>query len=226
MQMNQLKPASELAQRFGVKALVYGGPGMGKTPIIKTAPRPVLCVVEPGMLSMRDATNIPAWDAYTPERIDEFFKWLFTSAEAKNFDTVGIDSISQLAEIILTQELNRNKDGRKAYGEMSRRVMEIVNALYYLPNKHIYLIGKQSTGDENGVATKRPYFPGQDLNVKIPHLYDEILHLGEVNVPGQPKPVVGFRCLPTFGIMARDRSGRLNEIEPPNLDAIFKKCMS
>ena len=109
---------------------------------------------------------------------------------------------------------------------MSRRVMEIVNALYYLPNKHIYLIGKQSTGDENGVATKRPYFPGQDLNVKIPHLYDEILHLGEVNVPGQPKPVVGFRCLPTFGIMARDRSGRLNEIEPPNLDAIFKKCMS
>lgn len=111
MQMSQLKPASELAQRFGVKALVYGGPGMGKTPIIKTAPRPVLCVVEPGMLSMRDAVNIPAWDAYTPERIDEFFKWLFTSAEAKNFDTVGIDSISQLAEIILTQELNRNKDG-------------------------------------------------------------------------------------------------------------------
>jgi len=26
MQMSQLKPASELAQRFGVKALVYGGP--------------------------------------------------------------------------------------------------------------------------------------------------------------------------------------------------------
>ena len=120
MNIQNLKPASELAQRFGVKALVYGGPGMGKTPIIKTAPRPVLCVVEPGMLSMRDAVNIPAWDAYTPERIDEFFKWLFTSAEAKNFDTVGIDSISQLAEIILTQELNRNKDGRKAYGEMSR----------------------------------------------------------------------------------------------------------
>lgn len=226
MQMSQLKPASELAQRFGVKALVYGGPGMGKTPIIKTAPRPVLCVVEPGMLSMRDAVNIPAWDAYTPERIDEFFKWLFTSAEAKNFDTVGIDSVSQLAEIILTQELNRNKDGRKAYGEMSRRVMEIVNALYYFPNKHIYLIAKQASADENGVTTKKPYFPGQDLNVKVPHLYDEILHLGEVNIPGQAKPVVGFRCLPTFGIMARDRSGRLNEIEPPNLDAIFKKCMT
>lgn len=226
MQMSNLKPASELAQRFGVKALAYGPPGTGKTPLIKTAPRPVLCVVEPGMLSMRDATNIPAWDAYTPERIDEFFKWLFESREAANFDTVGIDSVSQLAEIILTQELNRNKDGRKAYGEMSRRVMDIINKLYYLPQKHIYLIAKQVTADENGVATKRPYFPGQDLNVKVPHLYDEILHIAEANIPGMVKPVVAIRALPTFGIMARDRSGRLAELEPPNLGEVFKKCMS
>lgn len=61
----------------------------------------------------------------------------------------------------MTQELKRNKDGRKAYGEMSRRVMDLVNGLYYLPNKHIYLIGKQGTNDENGVTTKRPYFPGK-----------------------------------------------------------------
>lgn len=198
---------------------------MGKTPLIKTAPRPVLCVVEPGMLSMRDANQIPAWDAYTPERIDEFFTWLFKSQEAQQFDTVGIDSVSQLAEIFLTQELKRNKDGRKAYGEMSRRVMDLVNGLYYLPNKHIYLIGKQGTNDENGVTTKRPYFPGQDLNVKVPHLYDEILHIGEANVPGMNKPVVAFRCQPTFGIMARDRSGNLAEYEPPDLGAMFKKAM-
>ncbi|MBN46248.1 MAG: hypothetical protein CMH23_07220 [Methylophaga sp.] len=226
MNVNQLRPASQLAQQFGVKCLAYGGPGMGKTPLIKTAPRPVLCVVEPGMLSMRDANNLPAWDAYTPERIEEFFDWLFKSNEAKQFDTVGIDSVSQLAEIFLTQELKRNKDGRKAYGEMSRRVMDLVNGLYYLPNKHVYLIGKQAVRDENGVSTKAPYFPGQDLNVKVPHLYDEILHIGEANVPGQPKPVVAIRAQPTFGIMARDRSGRLNELEPPNLGDLFRKCMS
>ena len=28
MNIQNLKPASELAQRFGVKALVYGGPGI------------------------------------------------------------------------------------------------------------------------------------------------------------------------------------------------------
>lgn len=225
MNANDLKPVSTLAMRFGVKALAYGGPGTGKTPMINTAPRPVLCVVEPGMLSMR-GSNVPAFEAYTPALIGEFFKWLFNSAEAKNFDTVGIDSISQLAEIILNEELSKNKDGRKAYGEMSRRVMDIVNGLYYMPQKHVYLIGKQAVVDESGVQRKKPYFPGQDLNVKIPHMYDEILHVGLVNAPGQAKPLIGLRTCESFDIMARDRSGRLSEIEAPDLSALFSKAMS
>ena len=225
MQESQLKPASQLAQHFGIKVLAYGGPGVGKTPLINTAPRPVLCVVEPGMLSMRNS-NVPAWEAYDVPRIHEFFKWLSQSNESKNFDTVGVDSISQLAEIILTDELKKNKDGRKAYGEMSRAVMEIVNALYYLPNKHIYLIGKQSVADENGVMRKKPYFPGQDLNVKVPHMYDEILHIGMNQVPGMQKPVIAIRTAESYDTMARDRSGRLAELEPPDLASLFTKAMS
>jgi hypothetical protein len=103
--------------------------------------------------------------------------------------------------------------------------MDIVNQLYYMPQKHVYLIAKQAVYDEGGIQKKRPFFPGQDLNVKVPHMYDEVLHFGLVNVPGQPKPVVGIRCQESFDIMARDRSGKLNEIEPPDLSAIFLKCM-
>lgn len=224
MQANQLRPASQLAQRFGVKALAFGPPGSGKTPIANTAPRPVMCVVEPGMLSMRNS-NVPAWEAYDANRIDEFFDWLFKANDAKQFDTVIIDSISQLAEVILVQELARNKDGRKAYGEMSRRVMKIVNDLYYMPQKHIYLIAKQTVVDEGGVMTKKPFFPGQDLNVKIPHMYDEIVHIALASVPGQPKPVIAIRCQPSFDIMARDRSGKLSEFEPPDLTMLFNKCL-
>lgn len=226
MQMKDLQPASALAQRYGVKALAYGPPGKGKTPLIKTAPRPVLLAVEPGLGSMRDAHNIPAWEAYTPDKINEFFTWLLQSAEARNFDTVGIDSISQLAEIILTEELARNKDGRKAYGEMSRRVMTFVNALYFLPNKNVYLIAKQFLEDANGVKTVKPYFPGQDLNVKVPHLYDGIWHIDETNVPGQTKPVVAVRTKGVFGILARDRYGKLDELEPPHLGNIFAKSLA
>lgn len=226
MNINSLKPASQLAQRFGVKAIAYGGPGSGKTPLTKTAPRPVMLVCEPGMLTMRDATNLPAWDAYTPERIEEFFAWLTQSAEARNFDTVCVDSISQMSEIFLTQELSRCKDGRKAYGEMYRRTMKLLNDLYYMPNKHTYLIAKQAVVDEDGGTIKKPYFPGKELNVQVPHMYDEVWHIGLNNVPGQPKPVTAVRALPTFGTFARDRSGRLAELEYPELSMLFNKCMS
>jgi len=222
MNISQLRPASQLAQRFGVKSILYGGPGTGKTPLTNTAPRPVLCAAEPGLLSMR-GSSVPTFEAYTVPKLEEFWQWLFTSAEAKNYDTVAIDSVSQVAEIYLTKYLHENKDGRKAYGELSRKVMEIANALYYLPQKHIYLIAKQGTDD--GGIKKRPWLPGQDLNVKIPHLYDEILHIGNVQIVGIPKPVLAIRTKDSFDVVARDRSGMLEEFEEPHIGRLFEKCM-
>lgn len=222
MQMSQLQPAGKLAQRFGVKAVMYGGPGSGKTPLLNTAPRPVLCAVEPGLLSMR-TSSIPTWEAYTRPKVEEFFKWLKESAEARNFDTVGTDSISQIAEIILADELKKNKDGRAAYGKMSNAVFDICNDLFYMPQKHIYLIAKQ--GHDDALNLKRPHFPGQDLNVRIPHMYDEILHLGLHQPPGMMQPVRAIRCHGDFQHTARDRSGNLAEIEPPDLAALFTKAM-
>lgn len=224
MDQRSLKPAGTLAQRFGVKALIYGPPGTGKTPVFNTAPRPLLLVVEPGMLSMR-GSNIPSFEAYTAATINEFFTWFFQSTETKNYDTLGIDSVSQMAEIILTDELKINKDGRKAYGEMSRKVMEKINGLYFFPQKHLYLIAKQTMVEEAGVSKRRPYFPGQDLNVKIPHLFDEILHLGLHNIPGVVGAQKAFCTAEQFDLLARDRSGQLAAYEPPDLSALFTKAM-
>lgn len=237
MQMSQLKPASELARRYGVKSIVFGSPGSGKTPLINTAPRPVLLVTEPGMLSMR-GSNVPAWEAYSPALIVEFFEWFMKSREALNFDTLGIDSISNIAEIILADELTKVKHGMKAYGNMSERTMKICNELYYMPQKHIVMIAKQSV-IENGRQTilqggevvyepimqKRPFFPGKDLNVKVPHLFDNVFHLNEVVIPGQPKPVRALRTKEIAEVFARDRLGNLGELEPPDLSAIFTKAM-
>ncbi len=237
MNLQSLKPAGTLAQRFGVKSIIYGPPGSGKTPLLNTAPRPVLLATEPGLLSMRGST-VPTFDAYTPERIKEFFDWLKGSNEVNNFDTVCIDSVSQYAEIELTKFLKTNKDGRKAYGELSREVMEQMNFLYFLPQKHIVLLAKEAKLEElqhsfNGpmpvtttVYKKVPYFPGQDLNVKVPHLFDEILHVGKGIIPGVVGEQKYLRTCESSAALARDRSGRLAEYEPHDLNTLFQKCMS
>jgi hypothetical protein len=39
--------------------------------------------------------------APTSTKIDEFFDWLFSSNEANNFDTIAVDSASEMCDIYL-----------------------------------------------------------------------------------------------------------------------------
>lgn len=224
--MPQFAPASSFAKQFGVKMVCFGPPGSGKTPLLNTAPRPVLLATEPGLLSMR-GSSVPTCMATTTAQIEDFFNWLVSSTEAKQYDTVGIDSATQLAETYLAQELGKksksgNKvDGKAAYGEMSMKTHTHLTTLYYLREKHVYIICKQTPpGDD--YPQKAPWFPGKDLNVKVPHLYDEILHLGVAAVPSVGE-VMALRTKASYDVFARDRSGRLAEFEQPNLTAVFNK---
>lgn len=234
--MSQLQPASKLAGKYGCKAIVYGPPGTGKTPLINTAPRPVLLATEPGLLSM-GTSNVLTWQGFTKDTIAEFFKWVTESKEASNFDTIVTDSGSEMAEIILKYHEKQCKDGRQAYGKMSSDCMEHFDGMYFMPNKHIVVICKQmqvevgqsvtNQGGQFVVQTSyqsQPFFPGKDLNVKVPHRYDMILHACKINLP-QHGEVSALRSKGTEKVLARDRSGKLNEFEPHDLTALFNKAM-
>lgn len=241
MKSSDLKPISSLAQNYGMKAVLYSGPGMGKTPMLTALPQPVALIAEPGTLSVRDAVkygHVPAWEGFTGDRIREFFEWWFKSAEARQFNSLGIDSGSQIAEIILGYELKRNKDGRRAYGEMSRQVMEWFDQLFFQPQKNVFIICKEMSVEVGKNVTKqdgvlmieptfqaRPYFPGKELNVLVPHRYDSILHVEDAHIPGVGK-TRAIRTAGTDEVMARDRSGKLAELEPPDLAALIRKAMA
>lgn len=231
MDIRDLRAAGEHAQNFGVKAIVFGPAGGGKTPILNTATRPVLLATEAGLLSMRGST-IPTYEAYTSQRIDEFFKWFFNSTETKNFDTLGIDSGSQMADIYLnaalkgTSKSGNKKHGMAAYGEMATDTMEHLRTLFYTRYKHVYLICKEQIADVDFQSLRRPYFPGQVLPVDVPHLYDFILRLAKTNIPGVVGEQLAFQCVGTMNIMARNRTGNLNDFEPPHFGKLVEKAMN
>lgn len=223
MQMNEFRMAKEFALKYGCKSMVHGDPGVGKTPVVNTAPRPVLGICEPGMLSMRNST-IAAIDLFTVKRIDDWFAWIKGSHETRHFDTIALDSASELCEIKLRELQAKGGHGLKIYGEMADWAYGHFNMLFFLPQKHIYLISKQ--GYTLGEPKLRaPYFPGKDLNVRIPHMYDVILHMAVHAVPGVGQ-VKAFRTAASFEAVARDRSGSLAEFEPCDLTALFRKVMS
>jgi hypothetical protein len=218
-----LKPAGTLAMRAGVKAIVYGPPGSAKTPLVNTCPRPVLLACEPGLLSMK-GSNVPTWEGFTAAKVDEFFKWFFESSESKNYDTLAVDSVSQCADIYLTQAKINKSHGLQQYGEMAERTLSHLRKIYYLPEKHTYLIAKEDVYSVNSAQFKRPYYPGKELPREIAHLYDCIFHCAKTQIPGVMGEHLAFRCNGTYDIMARNRMGVLNDFEEPNFGNIVKKC--
>lgn len=231
MQQSDLRPATEFAQNFGVKAIVFGPPGGAKTPVcLNTSPRPVCLFTEPGFLSVRGSL-VPTWPAFSPAKVDEFMLWFKGSNEAKNFDTLVWDSVSQTCEQFIEAEMGgtskagNEQHGLRIYGKMARWAYGHLNDLYFMQKKHIILIAKLQNFEVNGGIYKRPYFPGRELPVRVPHLFDLITCLGNWNVPGVGE-TKAFCTKESFDRMGRDRSGKLLEFEPPDVTKLIAKCMS
>lgn len=224
MQAKDLKPLGTFARFYGVKCISYGAGGSGKSPVSNTAPRPVYLAIEPGLLSMRSST-IPAWEGTTLEKINEFLTWLFNSKEANNYDTVIIDSLSEWAELLLAKYMRLNSHGLKAYGDTAEAFLRDAMRLYFMPQKHMYLIAKETTIKQDGVEKRRPYYPGKEIYKEMDHKFDEILNLGLHTIPGVVDQQKAFCTGETYDIHARDRSGKLDLYEPPDLTYIFNKIM-
>jgi hypothetical protein len=226
MQAKDLKPLGSFAQFYGVKIIGYGPGGSGKSPVANSAPRPVYLAIESGLLSMRES-KIPAWQGSDLTKINEFFTWLFSdSKEVANYDTVIVDSISEWAELILAQKMKTNSHGLKAYGEMAEEFLKTAIKLAMMPRKHMYLIAKETTISQGGAEKRRPYYPGKEIYKEMDHKFDEILNLNLHTIPGVVGQQKAFCTGETFDIHARDRSGKLNMYEPPDLGLIINKCMS
>jgi len=205
-----------------VKLLVYGQAGAGKTSLIPTLPKPVILSAEGGLLSIAD-TNLPFIEITSMDDLREAYKWLTSSAEAGEFQSVALDSISEIAEVVLNAEKKINKDPRAAYGAMQEQMADIIRAFRDLPGKHVYMSAKlEKTQDEMGRVLYAPSMPGNKTGQSLPYFFDEVLALRV------EKDAEGFtrRALMTDGDglwLAKDRSGKLEVWEDADLGEIIKK---
>jgi hypothetical protein len=229
---SMFQPVSQLAQNFGVKAVIHGGPGTGKTPLLLTAPEACFAFSEPGLRSVRNCQG-PGVIIDTYAKMKDYMDWCTGSMEARRYHVKCFDSISQMAEIILAEAEagmynpggKPNKDPRQNYGEVGQKMIGLMTQLFFAPGVHAIMIAKRGSVENEGVTKYRPYFPGEVLNVKIPHLFDSVWSLERGNIPG----VVGIqrfiRTVESPSVFARERSGNLAEYEQPDLRALIEKSM-
>ena len=206
--------------------LVYGQAGAGKTSLIRTLPNPVILSAESGLLSIADA-EIPFIEIDSIDTLREAYLWLTESDDAKGFESVALDSISEIGEVCLAGEKSKTVNGklvdpRQAYGALAETMGEIIRAFRDLPNRHVYFSAKvEKTQDDMGRVLYAPSMPGSKVGQSLPYFFDEVMAL---RVERDADGVIqrGLMTESDGLWQAKDRSGKLTCWMPPDLGVVIR----
>ena len=216
----QIKKTNDVTASH-IKVLVHGPAGAGKTRLCATTGgKTVILAAESGLLSLQDA-EVDYIEINSMNDLREAFAFVKQS----DYEWVCLDSVSEIAEILLASEKLKNKDPRKAYGEMQEQMMGIMRGFRDLP-KNIYFSAKQDkVKDEiTGGLIFGPSAPGTKIGPAMPYLFDLVFAL---HTWKDQEGVThhGLQTQRDAQYEAKDRSGKLEVMEAANLGHIYNKII-
>src|SRR5262245_44793085 len=175
---------------------------------------------------------LPATAAYSEAHFNEVMKDP-ELARLAAFQILVVDSITAAARLSLASaELQPEaftdrgrKDLRAIYGYHARTMLGWINQIQHARGRNVVFVAVlERHVDDLNIATWQPQIEGGKTGRELPAIVDEIITMQWVDF-GDGKPVRGFICTNPnpWGYPAKDRSGRLELLEPPNLGALIEK---
>jgi hypothetical protein len=220
----QLTSTRQSAQLTGLKFLVHGPAGAGKTSLCGTTGEPTIIIsAESGLLSLRHL-DIPVIEVKSLDQMYEAYDYVANTEAGQKFKWVCLDSISEIAEVVLNHEKKVAKDPRQAYGALAEKMTDLVRAFRDLPGRNVMFSCKQErTKDEQtGAMLYYPSMPGNMLKQGVGYFFDFVFAL-RVEKDSEGKPTRWLQTQRDFSYEAKDRSGSLDPFEAPDLAAISAK---
>jgi len=175
---------------------------------------------------------LPANVAYSEAHYNEVMK-RDELAGLASYQNLFIDSLTAGARLCFawseqqpeaTTDRGR-KDLRATYGVHARSMIGWLNQLQHARTRNVIFVAVlERSVDDLNVATWQPQIEGAKTGRELPAIVDEIATMQWVDF-GDHKPVRAFVCTNPnpWGYPAKDRSGRLEQLEPPNLGALIEK---
>lgn len=207
--------------------LIYGRAGVGKTSLVKTlncneseilildADRgtKVLSDYEYPVIQIKDLRN--AFDAIR-----------YVQKNSSKYKWVVVDALSELSSIFLSELKEKNSDTRQAYMKMGDYILDFIKQVRELPiNKYFISHESRVEDQDDGSVQYCPALEGSAVKARLPQFFDIILVLrGFKNDEGEI-----VRKLQSGGdlkYVTKDRTGKLDNFEELNLQALFDKIQS
>ena len=211
----QIKTLSEsIDKKQSLSLIIYGRSGAGKTRLVGTLDGKILILsAERGLLSLdsldkKDKERISVAELSTAKDIAEI-------KDIEGFDWIVIDSISDIFESDLAAAKKTIKDPRQAYGELQDTGFALFRFLRDKTKCGLVIIAKE-IAEEKRIE---PSMPGSKLGQAASYYFDLVCRL-VVNLDGTRSLITNSRD----GVeVAKDRSGKLNQVEPADLSVLVNK---
>jgi hypothetical protein len=246
----------------GVKILLAGPTGVGKTSQLHTFPVPSRVLFldgEAGDLSVQDVpvdtVRIDDWQtarniavriggpnpSFAPTSCYSEAHYKAVGGALENldrYDLIFVDSITAISRLSFRwaeqqpearSERTGAKDLRSVYGLHAREMLMWLHQLQHVRGKHVIFVGilEKVVDDFNRFVEYRFQMEGAKVPREIGAIVDEIIVMEFIDF-GDHKPVRSFICTTPnpWGFPVKDRSGKLDQTEPPDLGKLITKILN
>lgn len=242
-----------MAQNKGVKALIVGPAGVGKTTLLRTLdPKTTLFVdLEAGDLAVQDVKvdtfqprtweecrdlvcylggsnpALPPTAVYSQAHYDAVAESMGGADALSKYETYFVDSITVAGRLCFRwceqqpESFNDRgkKDVRGTYGLMGREMISWLTHLQHTRGKNVFFVGiLENLKDEFNVSSWELQIEGSKTGKELPGIVDQIATMQFIDF-GDGTPTRALVCAQPnpWKYPAKDRSGRLEQIEEPHL---------
>lgn len=178
---------------------------------------------------------LPSEAAFSQAHYDAVCERYGDPAQLAKYDTYFVDSLTVLARLAMVwaktqpqafSDRTGKPDSRGAYGLLGQEMITALTHLQHARGKNVIFVAilDERTDDFNR-RVFQPQIEGSKTATELPGIVDEVISLAEIPAEdGTSYRAFVCQTVNPYGLPAKDRSGRLDVLEPPNLAQLIAKC--
>jgi hypothetical protein len=214
---------------------ILGPSGIGKTRMaIASLPpeaRVIILITEPGLTSVRDELR-ERKNTYKVFNIEKYNQLLNMATHLKShvdkFDYIVLDSVNELQNMI-SNEIKDKFTGYKYWDELQFQLLRILYIFKHIPRIFIFTCLEERKDTEDRVVIN-PFLKGSMKDQLFP-MCDEVYYLTPLPKEYSSETQSSFKSRIVaitnrdFGYPCKNRAGKLDYYENPDLTAIIRKIL-